>query len=206
MNKARVEAFSDGVFAIVMTLLAFNLKVPVLPHPTSNAVLWSQLVLLWPLITSALLSFLVLSVFWLNHHFIFNNFIKEVDRTTNLLNILYLLFLAFVPFSANLFGEYHDNLPAALIYGCNILANVIILRLIVAHINRHPEQGHEIESRLAKQATIRTTVTVGFYILGIISAFAYIPLSIFFYIFPLVFNIIPGSLNIFERLFGFEIA
>jgi uncharacterized membrane protein len=206
MSKSRVEAFSDGVFAIVMTLLVLDLHVPALIKPVTDGVLWSHLILLWPVFASFLLSFLVLSVFWLNHNFLFNAFIKEVDRTVNLLNILYLLFLVFVPFSANLFGEYPDNIPAALIYGFNILANVIVLRLMVAHVRRHPELGHEIQTRLAKQATIRTTLTLGSYLIGIICAFVYIPLSIFFYIFPLVFNIIPGTLNFFERLFGFEIA
>ena len=206
MNKNRVEAFSDGIFAVVITLLVLDLHVPQLVHPVSNAVLWSQLILLWPGFASFLLSFLVLSVFWLNHHFLFNSFIKEVDRTTNLLNILYLLFLVFVPFSANLFGEYPDNLPAALIYGFNILANVVVLRLMVAHVRKHPEIGHDVTSRLMKQASIRTTLTLVSYFIGIAFAFLYIPASILFYLFPLIFNIIPGTLNFFERTLNFELT
>lgn len=129
-----------------------------------------------------------------------------MDRSINFLNIVYLLFLVFIPFSANLFGEYHDSLPAALIYGFNIIANVVLLRLMVTHVRNHPELSHDIAPRLAKQASIRTTLTLVSYVLGIVFAFVYIPLSVFFYVFPLIFNLTPGTLNFFERIFGFEIA
>jgi len=206
MNKSRVEAFSDGVFAIVLTLLVFNLHVPDLVRPDSNAELLAKLALLWPSFASFLLSFLVVSVFWINHHFLFRIYIKEVDRITNLLNILYLLFLVFIPFSSNLFGDYPQNQVAAVIYGINILATVFILRIMIAYVRRQPNHSHDVSSRIEKQSRIRATLTVDFYLIGIICTFFYIPASVFFYLFPMLFNIIPGTLTFFERIFGFEIG
>lgn len=206
MNKARVEAFSDGVFSIVLTLLVFNLHVPTLVHMDSNKELLFKLGLLWPSFASFLLSFLVVSVFWINHHFLFRIYIKEVDRITNLLNILYLLFLVFIPFSSNLFGDYPQNQVAALIYGFNILATVFVLRFMISYIRHRPEHAHDVPSRIEKQARIRTTLTVGSYLIGVICTFFFIPASVFFYLFPMLFNIIPGTLTIFERIFGFEIG
>lgn len=206
MNKSRLEAFSDGVFAIVLTLLVLDLHVPQIHEPFTNAELWYQLTLLWPVFGSFLLSFLVISSFWVNHHFLFNSFVKEVSREVNLVNIIYLLFLVLVPFSAHLFGEYSHSELAAVIYGINILASVSVLRVMIYLSQRDPGNVHTLSTRTIKQAKIRTTLTVASYVLGIVAAFVFIPASVFFYLFPLIFNLIPGSLNFFERVFGFEIS
>src|SRR5579864_1027466 len=112
MNKSRVEAFSDGVFAVVITLLVFDIKLPALPPQISDAQLWGELGVLWPLIVVYFMTFAVLSVIWINHHFLFHSFAKSVDRWLNLLNLAYLMFVAFVPFSALLIGTYPTHQPA----------------------------------------------------------------------------------------------
>jgi uncharacterized membrane protein len=206
MNKNRIEAFSDGVFAIAMTLLVFNITLPAHEGAITNAQLWQELLTLWPLITSFALSFLVLAVFWVNHNFFFNIFVKEVDRYINLMNLFYLMFVVFVPFSAHLFGTYPYNEPAALVYGLNIFAIIIIQRLMNRHMRKNDHLAHELESRLKKQARIRTNLTTYSYLFGIICSFVYIPASIFFYLFPIAFNIIPGTLNLAERIFRFELT
>jgi uncharacterized membrane protein len=206
MNKTRLEALSDGVFAIVLTLLVLDLHVPHLEEPFTNAQLWSQLALLWPVFGSFLLSFLVISVFWINHHFLFTFFVNKIDRSINLLNIVYLLFVVLVPFSANLFGEYPESQLAAVIYGVNILACVALLRMMILVAQRTVTDQNTVSPRTMKQARIRANLTNGSYLLGIAAAFVYIPASVFFYIFPMVFNMIPGTLDFFERIFRFEIA
>ncbi len=102
MNKGRLEAFSDGVFSIVMTLLIFDVKVPQLVAPFTDHDLWAALSGVWPSITIFVLTFAVLSVFWINHHFLFEMFAKSIDRRLNLLNLLYLMFVVLVPFTASL--------------------------------------------------------------------------------------------------------
>ena len=205
MNKSRAESFSDGVFAIVMTLLVFEIRLPAVTGAVTNAQLWGMLATLSPLVASYMLSFLVLAVFWINHNFLFHSFIKELDRRLNLMNLIYLMFLVFVPFSANLFGTYPYNQPAALIYGLNILAVMVMSATMVRYLYRHKELRLEISSRLVKQARIRTGLTEVSYVLGILFSFFYIPASIFFYLFPLIFNIIPGTLNFIEKVFKFEL-
>ena len=206
MDKNRVETFSDGVFAIVMTLLVFDIKIPDVSGPITNAHLWVLIGSLSPLFVSYVLSFLVLAIFWINHNFVFHTYMKELDRYLNLMNMVYLLFLVFIPFSAHLFGTYPYNEPAALIYGLNILAVIFMSSLMTLRLRKHPELSHEISSRQGKQGRIRTRLTIYSYIIGIIFSFIFIPASIFFYLFPLIFNIIPGTLNLMERIFGFELA
>ena len=204
MNKTRLEAFSDGVFAIAMTILVFDVKLPDVAGIMTNAQLWYTLGALWPLITSFALSFLVLAVFWINHNFLFHSFTKGIDRYLNLMNMVYLMFIAFVPFAAHLFGTYPRLQPAALVYGVTILAIVFLMRVMVIHVRKRPELSREVSPRVLRQATIRANVTIISYILGIIASFVFIPVSVFFYLFPLIFNIIPGTLNLIENLFGLD--
>ena len=207
MNKSRVETISDGVFAIVMTLLIFDVKIPDALHVTTNTELWMALGMLWPLFVSYAFSFLVLSVFWINHHFLFHTFAKAVDRQLNLMNMVYLMFLAFVPFSAHLIGSYQTLQPAIIVYGLNILAIVLLSAGMIRYIRKNPElRNDSLSSRTKTQARIRTSLSIGSYVLGLLASFFYIPLSIALFLFPLLFNVIPGTLDLAERLFRFEIV
>ncbi len=204
MNKARLEAFSDGVFSIVMTLLIFNIAVPKLAAPVTDAALLQALGLVWPNIIIYMLTFMVLSAFWINHHFMFELFAKSIDRRLNLLNLLYLMFVVFVPFTASLWGTYSDHQPAAVLYGLNIFIVVLVSTWMSSYIRRMPEIAHEgIATRLVKQAQFRARVTLIFYALGVAITFVSPQLAAVCYVLPVLFNIIPGSVNFLENLFGF---
>jgi len=200
MNKNRVETISDGVFSIVMTLLIFNVTVAAVATPITDRELWVMIGTLWPLLVSYALSFLVLSVFWINHHFTFHLLAKNVNRQLNLMNMLYLMLLAFVPFSAHLIGVYPHNEPSYLVYGINILA-IVLLSAVMSHYIRHHADLREddISPRLVKQGRIRANLSIVSYLLGILLSFVYLPATVFLYLFPMVFNIIPGTLNFAEK-------
>src|SRR6185369_2823548 len=119
MDKGRLAAFSDGVFSIAMTLLIFDIHVPVLQPPVTNAAVWAALADIWPHIVIFVVSFVVMSVLGINHHFICHTFVKSVDRWLTLLNLLSLLAVAFVPFSSSLIGAYWQYHPAGIVYGAN---------------------------------------------------------------------------------------
>lgn len=206
MNKGRLEAFSDGIFSIVMTLLIFNIKVPALAKPFTDADLWAALGGVWPAIVIFILTFAVLSVFWINHHFLFESYAKSIDRRLNLLNLAYLMFVVFVPFTATLWGEYGTHQPAAVLYGLNIFAIVFISSFMSRYIRNSESLLHDdITPRLLKQAGFRSQVSLISYALGIAVTFIYPPLAAFFYLFPVIFNIIPGSLNLAEKVFRFRL-
>jgi uncharacterized membrane protein len=206
MNKDRIEFFTDGVFAIVLTLLIIDIKLPAGLEELTNSELWLQLSTLWPEIVSFAFTFLVVSVIWINHQFLFHVYAKAVDRQLNLLNMLFLLFVVFVPFSAHLAGAYPYSYVASVVYGVNILVINFLLRRMFNRVRRHPELHHEVPSRVEAQGNARLNLTAASYILGIASAFVFIPASVFFYIFPMLFNIIPGTLDLAERVFRFKLA
>jgi uncharacterized membrane protein len=120
ISKSRIEFLTDGLFAIVMTLLVLEITVPQLTHSEVVAgELPKRLLELWPVIYSYALSFIILGFFWINHHDQFY-YIKRANRVFVWLTIFYLMSIAFVPFSTALLGEYADQQISVVVYGINI--------------------------------------------------------------------------------------
>lgn len=103
MESGRLEAFSDGVFAVAITLLALNLAVagPVPGH----AVLGPQLHDHWPAFAAFVVSFLTIGIIWVNHHSVVGNF-SEIDRPLLFLNLLLLFFVICIPFATVTIADY----------------------------------------------------------------------------------------------------
>ncbi len=104
LTTQRLEAFSDGVFAIAITLLVLELTIPesrsASPPPLARA-----LAALWPSYLAYLLSFSIVGVYWANHHYIFS-FYKHTDHAFNLLNIAFLMSISFLPFPTSILSRY----------------------------------------------------------------------------------------------------
>src|SRR5438552_8047016 len=98
MDTARLEAFSDGVFGVAITLLVLEIKVP------HSGALGVGLLLLWPSYLAYAISFVVIGAIWINHHAMFE-WIDRVDQNLLLLNTLHLMFIAFLPFSTAVLAE-----------------------------------------------------------------------------------------------------
>jgi uncharacterized membrane protein len=131
----RVEAFSDGVFAIVVTLLVLELKVPVLTHVASPADLAHQLVELMPKFMSWLISFIIVCKFWLNHNHILT-LARHADYGFVWLNSIFLMGQSFIPFPTALVGEYPTNPLAVSLFGCVFAINTLLFIALFAYIER----------------------------------------------------------------------
>jgi uncharacterized membrane protein len=120
INKSCIEMLTDGIFAIVMTLLVLEIAVPQVTHSEAVAgELSKRLLELWPVIMSYAMSFILLGFFWIYHHGLFH-YIKRVNRAFAWITVFYLMFVAFIPFSTALLGEYYDQQIPVVIYGINI--------------------------------------------------------------------------------------
>jgi uncharacterized membrane protein len=115
---ARLEAFSDGVFAIAITLLILTVT------PPTHGPLGHALLRLWPSYVAYAVSFTIIGIIWVNHHTIFRHF-AGADRTLLFLNVFFLMAVAFLPFPTEVVA---DNVrdpsarrAAALLYGCNMI-------------------------------------------------------------------------------------
>src|SRR5579883_2275203 len=116
MTTGRLEAFSDGVFAVAITLLIFNVQVPHVEDAAVGRALLAQ----WPAYASYVVSFLTIGIIWVNHHGLFTR-VQRIDRVLLFLNLALLMVVAFLPFPTALLGEYilgqQASRIAALVYG-----------------------------------------------------------------------------------------
>jgi uncharacterized membrane protein len=118
MDRSRLEAFSDGVFAVAITLLALDLTVA---GPEGTGSLTDQLHVKWPAFLAYLISFFMIGIIWVNHHALVRQ-ITKVNRTLLFLNLVLLLFVVLIPFSTAIVADYfskHDwsTKVAMMIYG-----------------------------------------------------------------------------------------
>jgi uncharacterized membrane protein len=126
VETARVEAFSDGVFAIAITLLILAVGVE---QAVAEGDLGQQLLDLWPAYVAYSVSFLTIGIMWVNHHAVFRQFAR-VDRPLLLLNVFLLMLIAFVPFPTRVVAENarsaDDRQAAALLYGSTMTITAIL--------------------------------------------------------------------------------
>ncbi|MFN8144266.1 MAG: TMEM175 family protein [Bacteroidia bacterium] len=115
-KNERVEMLSDGVFAIVVTLLILELRVPQLSESHSPDALWIELLKMKSKFISFILSFLFVINLWFSHNVLFRVFVR-VDNVMLWLNNLFLLVVCFVPFPTGLIGEYPDSSVAMILFG-----------------------------------------------------------------------------------------
>lgn len=113
LPKNRLETLADGIFAIVMTILVLDLRVPEVLGPGG---LSSELAALWPRFATYFISFVVLGIYWFAHHQVFH-FLARVNRTIVWLNIMFFMGVALTPFAASLLGAHTDDRVAVAFYG-----------------------------------------------------------------------------------------
>lgn len=115
-SKNRVEAFSDGIFAIIITLLVLEIKVPHIHEYNSAIELRQSLTSLLPKFLSWIISFFTVAVIWVNHHKIFKQ-IKQIDSGIFWWNAFLLLWTSFIPFPTAVLGDYPENQTSVILYG-----------------------------------------------------------------------------------------
>lgn len=127
LETNRIEALSDGVFAIVMTLLILEIGIPSHDAVASGGLL-AELLKLWPKFLCYTISFVTLGVYWVAHHLHFYT-INRADRGLLWINILFLMGLSLVPFSTALIGEYYQAKIPVIVYGANLTFISLVLYL-----------------------------------------------------------------------------
>ncbi|MFH1877392.1 MAG: TMEM175 family protein [Candidatus Omnitrophota bacterium] len=120
LKTSRIEALSDGIFAIAMTILVLSFEVVVQqPKPIDEQYLLSSLMALWPDFLHYVESFVILGAFWFQHHRQFH-YIKSVDIVLLFLNIAGLMFIALIPFSTVLVSDYGHTRAASILFEVNL--------------------------------------------------------------------------------------
>jgi uncharacterized membrane protein len=136
----RSEALTDGIFAVAMTLLVIELKLPDHGLVHSAGELADALIGLVPKAISWALSFFVLALFWIGHHRAFA-FVRRADARLVVLNLLQLAAVSLMPFSSALSGEFGGVLLSQIVFSTNMALLGITALLVLRYIHRHPELG-----------------------------------------------------------------
>ena len=173
MDSSRLEAFSDGVFAVAITILALNLGVsgPGQGQPSLAEKLGAH----WPAFAAYAISFATIGIIWVNHHAMFKNF-KEIDRALLFLNLLLLFFVVTIPFATSTLAAYlrqggpDASLAAAVFQGVFVGMSVSFAGLYWWGI-RHGHTKAAFDRDSARRATIRFGIGNVFYLAAIGVAF-----------------------------------
>jgi len=128
ISKSRLETLVDGIFAIAMTLLVFDLPIPHFSGPLTDITFQNSVYNLLPVFISLILSFILLAVFWTIHRRIFNQ-VKVTNNTILWINLVWLLFIVTVPFTSILNGEYGQFTLARVIFNLDMLGIAVFLYL-----------------------------------------------------------------------------
>ena len=181
MAKGRLEAFSDGVIAVLITIMVLELKVP---HGTG----WDTVQPLMPAVLTYVLSFVFLGIYWNNHHHMFHT----VDRVNGAIlwaNNHLLFWLSLVPFTTGWMGENHfAPLPTA-VYGAVLLMSGLAFLILEKTIIRH--QGAHSRLRAAVGKDVKGKLSAALYILAIPLAFVHQMISDAIYVAVALMWLIP---------------
>jgi uncharacterized membrane protein len=169
LGLGRIEAFSDGVFAIVVALLVLELKVPILHERNSTSELCHQLADLVPQFLSWLISFIIVCKFWLNHHHLLN-FARHATYGMIWLNSIFLMGQSFIPFPTALMGEYPKNALAVSLFGAVMAANTLLFIALQSYILRN-RLKLEMIGVVVPHLTLKSFVGVISYLLGVAATF-----------------------------------
>ena len=152
----RISALSDGLFAIAMTLLVLEVRVPILVGIDTDEALWEAILALAPQIVTYLLSFLTLGIFWGGQQTQLNHF-DRADRNLTWIHLAFLAAVAAMPFSTSLLADYFELRLAVVVYWLNLLALGVFLyaswsyaeRAGLVRADSPPEVGPAVRRRIA---------------------------------------------------------
>jgi uncharacterized membrane protein len=181
MTKGRLEAFSDGVLAIIITIMVLELKIP---EEGSFTALKPML----PKFLSYIISFIYVGLYWNNHHHLFQ-MVKKVNGKILWANLILLFFLSLLPFATAWMGENHFNQNTVAGYGFVLL----LCAISFTYVQKTALDFEGTDSDLAKALRNKSKETLStiFYVIGIALSFFYPHISLLFYFCVAMIWIIP---------------
>ncbi len=204
-GTGRIEAFTDGVLAIAITLLILEVKVPHLEAEGKGG-LWESLFKLWPSYGGYFTSFLVIGIIWINHHQLF----KLIRRTTHSflsLNVLFLMVVSFLPFPTAVLAEYiregKEQQIAAIFYTGSMLAMAIVYNILW----RYASGNYRLLYPTVPQAVVRDiskkyNAGLGFYLVAFAVSFISYEASLALTVLLALYFLLPGLPTFRRRVKG----
>ncbi|WP_332878070.1 TMEM175 family protein [Massilia sp. S19_KUP03_FR1] len=163
MGKSRIEAFSDGVIAIIITIMVLELKVP---HGAS----FNDLAALAPVFISYVLSFIYVGIYWNNHHHLFQA-VHGIHGPALWSNLHLLFWLSLIPFTSGWMGENHFATAPVALYGANLLLCAMSYSILVRTLTRHQQENQALAEAIGSDR--KGFLSLAMYVLGVALAFVH---------------------------------
>ena len=204
LSKKRVEFLTDGIFAVVMTLLVLEISIPQISSSHDDATIDSAaaetellkgLFDLWPKLLSFGITFIILAIYWLAHHRQFY-YIKHVNRTLIWINFMFLMATCLLPFSASLLGEYNQQQISIFVFGANsiMIASLLSIQWWYA-LSHYSTLVHENLDPVTKTSSLRRLLLgIIVYLIAIGISFVDIQLSVYFFALILISAFMPNKI------------
>jgi uncharacterized membrane protein len=193
LTTNRIESLSDGVFAIVLTLMVFQIRVP----DVSPNDLWTHLLHQAPEFYSYAISFVLVGIYWVAHH----NMYHLVKRSTRLLlwmNLLFLMFVGFVPYSVALVGRYADVQRVMIIYGVHLMIISGLLYLQWWYVTRKKDLlVTPLNKEFVRSVDIKILQAPAVCVLAILTSFISVRGSYLLYLLTIVMYLLPSHMDKF---------
>lgn len=190
MKQERLDSLADGIFAIVMTILVFDIRVPALGALANDQTLLQALRNMYPLFLSYLLSFSLLFTYWRSHHYIASVLAKNIDIRLSNLSALFFFFVGLVPFSSNFLGEYSHNEIAILVFAINIVLIGISLYIMRRYvINSEAIENNPFTKIENEHANMRILLPIFIACIAVAVSFINKELALLFFTLAILFNL-----------------
>lgn len=189
MDKARVESFSDGVFAFAITLLVLGFQVPEL-KVVDELSLRKALLAQFPQAIPYVTSFATIGIIWLNHHHMFHD-VHHVERGTLTLNLLLLMVVSFIPYPTAVLGRYGTLPSSAVLYGVTLTCLGITYSVLWRHIVRRKLSTNSDDTENLRWRSLRNIVGTLGYPLGTAVAFVSPKIAVLIYLALALFYFFP---------------
>lgn len=172
MSLARINSFSDAVFAVAITLLILNVTLPFVRHGATNAELGDALTSIWPHYLAYGISFLVIGSLWIGHHKFFDHLVRH-DEVLVRLNIVYLMCVVFIPFPTNVLSLHSSTQLAVVFYAATIAVTNLfgIVSCVYAYSGKRLVDD-EVQMGYLRASAVTSLVTVIVFVISIGISFA----------------------------------
>lgn len=190
----RMDAFTDGAFSIVATLLVLDVKIPRIPEPHTQAELLSSLVHVLPSLVAFAFSFLTVVIYWLNHDHV-SRLVTRYDTRSKYLNLLLLFCVCLIPFVTSFIAEYPRERVAVMAYGAVMLACALAANGIFRYLAFGSGLMRE-EADVARRRRYAWRIAGGpiLYAIAVLAALASVRLAIAAYLaIPLLYVALPKA-------------
>ncbi|HTB32949.1 MAG TPA: TMEM175 family protein [Bacteroidia bacterium] len=197
---SRIEAFSDGVIAIIITLMILEIKIPAIDTTATSAEIWSKVYAMLNPFIAYLLSFVMVGVLWVNHHQFLRQ-LKHADRNLLWYNLHLLFWMSLLPIPTNFLGQDFKRPEITALYGFAMFMCAFAFTLMREYVNRHHYLFIDnLSIELRKKARVKLITSAALYFISIFAGYISVYISLGIFVLIPAFYFLPTNIIVSENL------